>query len=276
MLRRNRFSLYHLVLTCFLFFIVQIKPASAQGTGELRLRVKDSSGRPLPTHATLFGPANGVKRSLDSAVDGSFAISDLAYGQYKLILVQSGFAPQTIDFQVKSSAPIDRIVTMLVGGVATTIDVVAASPIGAADAPLVDISVPVQTLTAGTIDNTNAIDLTDAMKRRLNGVYVNENQNNPFQPDVNYRGYTASPLVGTPTGLSVYLDGVRQNQPFGDVVQWDLIPRIAIAAMELIPGSDPVYGLNTLGGAITVQTKSGLNSSGFSVSSYGGNFGRRE
>ena len=112
-----------------------------------------------------------------------------------------------------------------------------------------------QTLSAQTIEDTNAIDLTDAMKRRLNGVYVNENQNNPFQPDVNYRGYTASPLVGAPAGLSVYLDGVRQNQPFGDVVQWDLIPKVAIATMELIPGSNPVYGLNTLGGAIAVQTK---------------------
>ena len=54
-------------------------------------------------------------------------------------------------------------------------------------------------------------------------------QGNPFQPDVNYRGYTASPLLGTPQGLSVYMDGVRLNQPFGDVVSWDLIPRIAIA-----------------------------------------------
>ena len=63
------------------------------------------------------------------------------------------------------------------------------------------------------------------MNRRLNGVYLNEMQGNPFQPDVNFRGYTASPLLGTPEGISVYLDGVRQNQPFGDVVSWDLIPR---------------------------------------------------
>jgi len=30
---------------------------------------------------------------------------------------------------------------------------------------------------------------------------------NPFQLDINYHGFTASPLLGTPEGLSVYLDG---------------------------------------------------------------------
>ena len=82
-------------------------------------------------------------------------------------------------------------------------------------------------------------------------------QSNPFQADINYRGYTASPLLGTPQGLSVYMDGVRLNQPFGDVVSWDLIPRLAIASTTLMPGSNPLFGLNTLGGALAIQTKDG-------------------
>ena len=86
---------------------------------------------------------------------------------------------------------------------------------------------------------------------------------------MNYRGYTASPLLGTPAGLSVYLDGVRQNQPFGDVVSWDLIPNDAISEMALIPGSDPLFGLNTLGGAISVTTKSGLSDPGWGDTSWG-------
>jgi hypothetical protein len=61
------------------------------------------------------------------------------------------------------------------------------------------------------------------MNRPLNGVYLNEMQGSPFQPDVNFRGHTASPLLGTPEGISVCLAGVRQNQPFGDLVSWDLI-----------------------------------------------------
>ena len=245
-----------------------------QSRGEIRLHVKDSTGHPLQTRGTLHGPVAGASRAVESAADGSITIPDLPFGRYQLDLGQTGFASQTIDFQVRSSTPITRNVTLLVGGVSTNINVIASSPIGTLNVPLSDVPVPVQTLTSQTIEDTNAIDLTDAMKRRLNGVYVNENQNNPFQPDINYRGYTASPLVGAPAGLSVYLDGVRQNQPFGDVVQWDLIPKIGISTMELIPGSNPVYGLNTLGGAITVQTKSGLTSSGLSFDSYGGNFGR--
>ena len=113
------------------------------------------------------------------------------------------------------------------------------------------------------------------MNRNLTGVYVNNNQENPFQPDINYRGYTASPLLGTPQGLSVYVDGVRQNQPFGDVVAWDLIPKIAIQDMALVPGSDPIFGLNTLGAAVTVRLKDGRSAPGTSLSIDGGSFGRR-
>jgi outer membrane receptor protein involved in Fe transport len=277
-----RFHTYSAILSVILA-IAPCHPTLAQAadtgaaakTGELRLRVRDSQGHPLLVHGTLYGPTAGKSRAADSAADGSITIPDLSFGRYELVLAQSGFAPQTIDFRVQSSTAIARDVILLVAGASTTVNVIASTPIGPQDVPLADVPLQVQTLTDKTIDNTNAIDLTDAMKRRLNGVYVNENQNNPFQPDINYRGYTASPLVGTPAGLSVYVDGVRQNQPFGDVVQWDFIPKVAIASMELIPGSDPVYGLNTLGGAIAVQTKNGITNSGIAVSGYGGNFGRR-
>ncbi len=129
-------------------------------------------------------------------------------------------------------------------------------------------------LTAKRLEDSNALDLSDVMNKRLTGVSITENQGNPFQPDINFRGYTASPLLGTPEGLSVYVDGVRQNQPFGDVVAWDLIPKVAIQDMALIPGSDPVYGLNTLGGAVSVETKSGLSAPGGSLQITGGKFGR--
>ena len=58
------------------------------------------------------------------------------------------------------------------------------------------------------------------------------------------------------------MDGVRLNQPFGDVVSWDLIPRIAIFSGALMPGSNPLFGLNTLGGALSIQTKDGRNAPG--------------
>ena len=265
-----------LAITPSSFAFAQPSSSTAQiETGEIRLHVKDVTGHALATRGTLYGPTSDARRPVDSAADGSFDLRGLAFGRYQLALGRSGFSPQILSFQVRSSTPLARDIILLVGPVSTTVNVIASTPIGTLDVPLSDVSRQVQTLTSQTLDDTNAIDLTDAIKRRLNGVYVNENQNNPFQPDINYRGYTASPLVGTPAGLSVYLDGVRQNQPFGDVVQWDFIPKVAIASMELIPGSDPVYGLNTLGGAIAVQTKSGLTNSGVNVSAYGGSFGRR-
>jgi len=246
-------------------------PAS---TGEVRLQIHDPAGRPLKARGMLTGPLSTHIRSVATASDGSLVLTGLAFGRYSLQLAHPGFATQILNLEVQSVPPIVQDVTLQIGSVSTTVDVIASTPIGALDLPQSDVPVPVQSLTAQTIEDTNAIDLTDVMKRRLNGVYVNENQNNPFQPDVNYRGYTASPLVGSPAGLSVYLDGVRQNQPFGDVVAWDLIPKVAIDTTELIPGSNPVYGLNTLGGAIAVQTKNGLTNSGLAVSGYGGSFGR--
>ncbi|MGE3513342.1 MAG: TonB-dependent receptor, partial [Vicinamibacterales bacterium] len=146
----------------------------------------------------------------------------------------------------------------------TSVDVtvIGILPLPGIDLPERQVPAPVQTATDRDITISGALDLSDFLNRQLNGVHVNEVQNNPFQPDVNFRGYTASPLLGTPQGVSVYLDGVRMNQPFGDVVSWDLIPRLAISSTTLMPGSNPLFGLNTLGGALSVQTKDGRTHKG--------------
>jgi outer membrane receptor protein involved in Fe transport len=146
-----------------------------------------------------------------------------------------------------------------------TVIVVGTTPLADVDIPVDEIAAPVQTLTARDLDDSGALGLADYLNQRLNGVHVNETQSNPFQPDVNYRGYTASPLLGTPQGLSVYMDGVRLNQPFGDVVSWDLIPRMAIFSGALMPGSNPVFGLNSLGGALSIRTKDGRSAPGTTV-----------
>ena len=137
------------------------------------------------------------------------------------------------------------------------------------------MAAPVQSATSRDIARSGALELGDFMNRTLGSVHVNEMQGNPFQMDVNYRGYTASPLLGTPQGLSVYMDGVRMNQPFGDVVSWDLIPRGAISSITLMPGSNPLFGLNTLGGALSVQTKDGKSDPGTSLQTTLGSHARR-
>ena len=148
---------------------------------------------------------------------------------------------------------------------ATTVTVIEAAPLPGVDLPIEKVPAPVQTATSDEIERSKALDLSSFLTRRFNAVFANEIQNNPFQPDINYRGYTASPLLGTPQGLSVYMDGVRLNQPFGDVVSWDLIPRLAISTTTVMPGSNPLFGLNTLGGALAIQTKNGATAPGTSV-----------
>lgn len=155
------------------------------------------------------------------------------------------------------------------------VTVVGTMPIPAISQPLSEIPSAVQTANSSDLANSQVLDLSSFMNQRMGGVYVNEVQGNPHQMDVNYRGFTASPLLGTPQGLSVYMDGVRMNQPFGDVVSWDLIPRSAISSMTLMPGSNPLFGLNTLGGALAVQTKSGLTHAGTAVQTTIGSHQRR-
>ncbi len=155
------------------------------------------------------------------------------------------------------------------------VEVIGTSPLPGLGQPRNEIAAPVQSAKSRDIEASGALDLSDFMNRRLGSVHVNEMQGNPYQIDVNYRGYTASPLLGTPQGLSVYMDGVRMNQPFGDVVSWDLIPRGAISTLTLMPGSNPLFGLNTLGGALSVQTKNGQNDPGTSLTASAGSHQRR-
>jgi len=155
------------------------------------------------------------------------------------------------------------------------VEVVSDTPLGATGLAREKVSGNVQSAEDEDIHRHEALDLSDFMRRNLAGVNINDNQNNPFQPDITYRGYNVSPLLGTPIGLSVYQDGVRVNEAFGDTVNWDLIPQNAIANIDLIPGSNPLFGLNTLGGALSVRTKSGFSHAGSRAQAYGGSFGRK-
>jgi len=134
----------------------------------------------------------------------------------------------------------------------------------------------VQSITAKEIKESHALSLTDLMNRKLQSVNVNDYQGNPFQMDVTYRGFTAGPQIGTPQGLSVFLDGIRVNEPFGDVVNWDMIPMNAIAGVDVFPGSNPIFGLNTLGGAFTLKTKDGFNNEGVDAEVLAGSYGRKQ
>src|SRR5580658_2852738 len=245
------------------------------GEGQIRLQVKDPSGAAMEASGKLESLAPGVQRNFQTDAQGTYTLGGLPYGRYRLEISKTGFITQSVLIDVKSATPISRTLTLALSSQTSKVDVVSATPLAGTDLATDQIAGPVQTATATDVENSGALELGDLMNRRLNGVYLNEMQGNPFQPDVNFRGYTASPLLGTPEGLSVYVDGVRQNQPFGDVVSWDLIPKDAISDITLVPGSDPLFGLNTLGGALSVTTKNGVSNPGLSGTALYGSSGRK-
>ena len=155
------------------------------------------------------------------------------------------------------------------------ITVIGNAPLSGLGLPLNQVPANVQTADSNDLQRQQVLDLGDFLTSNVSGVNISESAGNPFQLDVNYHGFTASPLLGTPEGLSVYVDGVRVNESFGDTVNWDLIPESAISTVILQSGSNPVFGLNTLGGALSVQTKSGHDNPGTELEAYGGSFGRR-
>ena len=134
----------------------------------------------------------------------------------------------------------------------------------------------VQTVNGAMLVQSQAISLAEHMKNQLVSLHINDVQNNPFQRDVQYRGFTASPLLGLPQGISVYLNGIRFNEPFGDTVNWDLIPLAALESVSLYSGSNPAFGQNTLGGALALQTKNGFSYSKNELDVRFGSFGQKQ
>jgi len=123
------------------------------------------------------------------------------------------------------------------------------------------------------IARTDSLNITDALQQQVPGVIISEVTGNPFQPDVQFRGFVASPVDGTPQGLAVYQNGVRINEAFGDTVNWSLIPTTAIQSVTVVT-NNPAFGLNALGGAVNVQMKNGFNYQGAEINTMGGSFGR--
>ena len=152
--------------------------------------------------------------------------------------------------------------------------VIGSTPVPALGIPIEKYAGNVQSIPAEAIDNQNLLDISDTLYRNFGSVNISSNQGNPWQNDLTYRGFLASPLAGSPIGLSMYLDGMRFNDGFGETINWDLIPQSAISGIDIIPGSNPIFGLNTLGGALAVHTKRGFDFPGVKLEAYGGSFGR--
>ena len=153
------------------------------------------------------------------------------------------------------------------------VQVVSTTPLASLGVSINDVPSNVQIGNAKDIKQQQSTNVADFLNENLGSVNISNGTGNPYQADVEYRGFTASPQLGQPVGLSVYVDGMRVNEPLGELVNWDLIPMNAISSINLMPGSNPLYGLNTLGGALSVTTKNGADYSGLSATASLGSWG---
>ncbi len=132
-----------------------------------------------------------------------------------------------------------------------------------------------QTINPADISASHADTATALLDEFVPSVFLSDTESNPFQEDLYYRGFDASPVLGTPQGLAIYQGATRINQHFGDTVLWDLVPSFAIRSINVVPGSDPVFGLNALGGAIVLNMKTGFDAEeGEQIDVAGGSYGR--
>lgn len=155
------------------------------------------------------------------------------------------------------------------------VDVVGTTPLAGVGLERDKVPANIQVLPQPDTAKNGPASLVSGLSQHLSSVNLNDNEDNIYQPDVRYRGFTASPVLGTPIGLAVYQNGVRLNEPFGDNLAWDLVPDFAIDRLNIIP-TNPVYGLNALGGALVLNMKNGFNSHGGELELSGGSFGHRQ
>ena len=172
-----------------------------------------------------------------------------------------------------SPAPVDRAAAAppVGAGPAEEITVIGTSPLLGSGVDRNSIPVDTQVLDSANIAREGAPDVLKALDTQVAGVNLDSASGNPFQPSLFYNGFEVSPLQGTSQGVAVYVNGIRFNQPFGDTVNWDLLPDIAIAKIN-VEGSNPLFGLNALGGSFNVALKDGFTYAGGQADLSGGSF----
>ena len=205
---------------------------------------------------------------------GEYRFLTLAPGVYTVTFTLSGFESDTRE--VTLSAAERRVVSVELGlaSFSQQVDVVAVSPLLGAPVDREIVAAQVSVITADELGTRGAASLSSGLNERLGAVSLEDTSTNIFQPTLRFRGFAASPLLGLPQGIAVYQNGVRINEPFGDTVQFDLVPQFALDRVQLSAGAEPTFGLNALGGALALRLKNGFDNQGFRGEFSGGSFGR--
>jgi iron complex outermembrane receptor protein len=202
-------------------------------------------------------------------------ITTLSAMTASVLMVGPGLAQQAQqDQQPITLPPIDVIGTTPLSTAPSSTIPTGGGPVDITSIDRDKVPANTQTLTPQDFDHAKSNSVPDSLLQRVPSVFNNDTAVNPFQQDVQFRGFLASPTVGTPQGLAIYQNGVRVNEVFGDTVNWDFIPSYAVHRLDVVP-NDPAFGLNALGGAISIQMKNGFNYQGMEAELRGGSFGRR-
>ena len=216
-------------------------------------------------------PAPGV-RTTDQR--GAYRFASLSPGDYTVTFTLSGFQSEQREVPLGAGEQRTLVIELGLAPFAQQVDVVAVSPLLGAPVDREIVAGAVSVITANELGTRGATSLSSGLNERLGAVSLEDTTTNIFQPTLRFRGFTASPLLGLPQGIAVYQNGVRINEPFGDTVQFDLVPQFALARLQLSAGAEPTFGLNALGGALALQLKNGFDNSGFRGELSGGSFER--
>jgi iron complex outermembrane receptor protein len=140
--------------------------------------------------------------------------------------------------------------------------------------PIIGSGIParISTVTGDAIDAWEPRLLADALAAQA-GISLYDDLGSPFKLNLSSRGFSAGPVVGLPPGISVFLDGVRQNEPDAAEVNFDLLPMEHVQRVELLSGSGSLLGPNSLGGAVNLITRRGSGPLDAEVEASGGSFG---
>ena len=210
-------------------------------------------------------------------------LSEVAWGQAAATLPEvTVVAPRPAPAPPRRPAPAARRAAVSrpvapaplpVPSVLPALQVIATTPVTGIGFDRSKVPAMVQTLTADDFSRVYSPSVVETLAQRIPGVVTSDIQGNSFVQNLRYRGFAASPLQGTPQGLAVYMQGIRVNEAFGDTVNWDLIPTVAIGRADIWT-NNPAFGLNALGGAVNLQMKDGFTYNGIEVDASGGSYGR--
>ena len=266
-----------IALLAALVWGLAVPPAGASGqTATLEGRVTDEQDGVL-VGATVTATSPLLTQPAVAITDatGSYRFPVLPAGVYTLTIALPGFQTQRHE-GVALGAGTSRVlsVRLALAPLLQRVDVVGVAPLLGSGISRDRVPATVAVIDAAELESRHAPSLAQALNERLGAVTLEDATTNLFQPTLRFRGFTASPLLGLPQGVAVYQNGVRINEPFGDTVQFDLIPQFALERVQLSAGADPTFGLNALGGALALQLKNGFDASGFRGEFSGGSFDR--